>query len=215
MKSESPGPKPGAITRTHDSSGQHAGSPETLAEWALKYADRSRGVSRRPRHKSANRGDRRPQRRNHMDGHQRPPSATSDPAPSPLWWHVRPDALIGCRIPKDVVVLDIDPRHDGLRHLGHHRRRSRSTGHTPSRFRPQRRRFSHLVSEPERSPNSRTVTESTCCTTGTDTAFCRHRYTQETGQPYTWVHDPTTPMADLPEWLAERTHTGTRRPGGH
>ena len=38
MNSDSPGAKPGAITRTHDSSGQPAGSPETLAEWALKYA---------------------------------------------------------------------------------------------------------------------------------------------------------------------------------
>ena len=38
MKSESPAPKGQAITRTSDSSGQPAGSPETLAEWALKYA---------------------------------------------------------------------------------------------------------------------------------------------------------------------------------
>ena len=40
-------------------------------------------------------------------------SATSDPATITAWWTLRPDALIGGRIPKDVVVLDIDPRHDG------------------------------------------------------------------------------------------------------
>ena len=38
MKSESPGPKPGAITRTHDSSGQPAGSPETTGRMGAHYA---------------------------------------------------------------------------------------------------------------------------------------------------------------------------------
>ena len=45
---------------------------------------------------------------------------------------------------------------------------------------------------------------------GIDVLHHGHRYSilppslhPETGQPYTWVHDPTTPMADLPEWLAD------------
>ena len=38
MKSESPAPKGQAITSTSDSSGQPAGSPATLAEWAAHYA---------------------------------------------------------------------------------------------------------------------------------------------------------------------------------
>ena len=38
MKSESPAPKGQAITGTPDSSGEPAGSPETLAEWAAHYA---------------------------------------------------------------------------------------------------------------------------------------------------------------------------------
>ena len=176
---------------------------------------RSRGVSRRPRHKSANRGDRRPQRRNNMDGNQRPPSATSDPATITAMV----DVATGCPNRRPHTQ-----RRGGARYRPPPRRPT--THGTPSS--PVTIYRSHAVTLPaattavftfgfgtQRSPNSRTVTESTCCTRGTDTAFCRHRYTQETGQPYTWVHDPTTPMADLPEWLAERTHTGTRRPGGH
>ena len=38
MKSESPAPEGKAITSTSDSSGQPAGSPATLAEWAAHYA---------------------------------------------------------------------------------------------------------------------------------------------------------------------------------
>lgn len=40
--------------------------------------------------------------------------ATNDEAQIRRWWGSQhPDALIGCRIPADVVVLDIDPRHGG------------------------------------------------------------------------------------------------------
>ena len=132
MKSESPGAKPGAITRTHDSSGQPAGSPETLAEWALKYAATGLEVfPRRPRHKSANRGDRRPQRRNNMDGNQRPPFRHQRPRNH----HRLVDVATGCpnRRPntqrRGGARYRPPPRRP--RHMGHHRRRSRSTGHTP------------------------------------------------------------------------------------
>lgn len=39
--------------------------------------------------------------------------ATSDPATIERWWAEHPNALVACRIPKDQVVLDIDPRHGG------------------------------------------------------------------------------------------------------
>ena len=179
MKSESPAPK-----------GRQSPAPQILAASRRLARNtgrmgtqirgrRSRGFPRRPRHKSANRGDRRPQRRNNMDGNQRPPFRHQRPRNH----HRLVDVATGCpnRRPntqrRGGARYRPPPRRP--RHLGHHRRRSRSTGHTPSRFRPQRRRFSHLVSEPRTVTNSRTVTESTCCTMGTDTAFCRHRYTQK------------------------------------
>ena len=42
-------------------------------------------------------------------------SATTDEAQIRRWWAEHPEALIGCRIPENVVVLDIDPRHAGGR----------------------------------------------------------------------------------------------------
>ena len=115
MKSESPAPKGQAITSTSDSSGQPAGSPETLAEWAAPL--RPTGLEVFPVDPDtkapigATEGANGETIWMATKGH-RPPPAT--PHHHRSWWHVRPDALIGGRIPKDVVVLDIDPRHDGL-----------------------------------------------------------------------------------------------------
>jgi replicative DNA helicase len=39
--------------------------------------------------------------------------ATTDPTTIARWWRSTPHALIGCRVPADVVILDIDPRHQG------------------------------------------------------------------------------------------------------
>lgn len=41
--------------------------------------------------------------------------ATTDEARVRQWWAQWPDALIGCRVPADVVILDIDTRHGGLK----------------------------------------------------------------------------------------------------
>lgn len=39
--------------------------------------------------------------------------ATTQTATIRRWWEQHPDALIGCRIPADTVVLDVDPRYGG------------------------------------------------------------------------------------------------------
>lgn len=39
--------------------------------------------------------------------------ATRDVDQIRRWWSQNPDALIGCRIPEHLVILDIDPRHGG------------------------------------------------------------------------------------------------------
>ena len=39
--------------------------------------------------------------------------ATTNPTTITKWWRTWPDASIACRIPEGVVVLDIDPRHNG------------------------------------------------------------------------------------------------------
>ena len=104
MKSDDPGPKPGAITRTHDSSGQPAGSPATLAEWAVKYADFGLEVF------PVDPTDKSPIGALAHNGMK---SATTDPDTIRRWWTARPNASIGCRIPDDLIVFDIDPRNGG------------------------------------------------------------------------------------------------------
>ena len=171
MKSESPAPKGPAITSTTDSSGTGPARQRRWPNGRLKYA--AFGLEVFP----VDPDTKAPIGRSRPNGHL---SATKDrPTPIRLWWTAPARCPIGCRIPERRGRARHRPPPRRPRHLGHHRRRSRSTGHTPSRFRPQRRRFSHLVSEPRTVTNSRTVTESTCCTRGTDTAFCRHRYTQK------------------------------------
>ena len=149
MKSESPAPKGQAITSTSDSSGQPAGSPATLAEWAAHYAQTGLEVFPvDPDTKAPIGATEGPNGETIWMATKGHTSATTDAAIIASWWQLRPDALIGCRIPKDMVVLDIDPRHDGLDTwdtivAGH----DLPTTRLP-RFRPQRWRLSHLVSEP-------------------------------------------------------------------
>ena len=129
-------------------------------------------------------------------------SATKDLDTIRRWWTTRPDASIGCRIPENVVVFDIDPRHDGHDTwdtivAGHDLQvtRRHASGRNDGGF--------HIWF---RNPNGHQLKDRD----GIDVLHHGHRYSilppslhPETGQPYTWVHDPTTPMADLPEWLAE------------
>jgi hypothetical protein len=44
-------------------------------------------------------------------------SASSDPERVGRWWTRWPQANIGARVPASLLVVDVDPRHDGLRRL--------------------------------------------------------------------------------------------------
>lgn len=76
-------------------------SPVTMLEWAQHYA--ARGFEVFP----VSSADKAPLT---VKGFY---DATGDPAQIAAWWTDHPDALIGCRVPADVVILDIDPRHGG------------------------------------------------------------------------------------------------------
>ena len=193
MKSESPAPKGQAITGTPDASEPEPNRPETLTELALKYA--AAGLEVFP----VDPASKAPLGALARNGHL---SATKDLDTIRRWWTVRPDASIGCRIPENVVVFDIDPRHDG-----HHTWDTIVAGHDLQVTR------CHASGRNDggfhiwfRNPNGHQLKDRD----GIDVLHHGHRYSilppslhPETGQPYTWVHDPTTPMADLPEWLAE------------
>lgn len=74
--------------------------PQTLLEHALHYA--ARGLEVFPL---------KPDKAPWIDGGMN--AATNDPAQIEAWWRRWPDALIGCRVPANRVILDIDPRHGG------------------------------------------------------------------------------------------------------
>lgn len=75
--------------------------PETMLDWALHYARARFEVF------PVSHIDKAPLVTNGFK------DATSDPTVIAGWWRSNPDALVGCRIPADMVVLDIDPRHGG------------------------------------------------------------------------------------------------------
>ena len=215
MKSESPAPKGKAITSTSDSSGQPAGSPATLAEWAAHYAQTGLEVFPvDPETKApigATEGANGETIWMATKGHT---SATTDAAIIASWWQLRPDALIGCRIPKDMVVLDIDPRHDGLDTwdtivAGHDLPTTRlhKSGRNDGGFHIW---FQH--------PDLARIDAGD----GIDVLTWGHRYTilppsphPATGSPYFWVQSSEdSDVADHARMANRTTHTGPQSAGG-
>lgn len=151
--------------------------------------------------------------------------ATTDPAQIEAWWRQWPASLIGCRIPEDVVLLDVDPRHRGgdvwralkdehgeipltRRHMS-----GRRDGGGHVWFRKPAGRLSiaplvawavehglaHVIEGTEAKPKH---------TAGIDLLHHGHRYTilppsphAATGQPYEWRGDQDTPILPMPVWL--------------
>lgn len=151
--------------------------------------------------------------------------ATTKPDQIAVWWDTWPDALIGCRIPADQVVIDVDPKHNGMAtwkllretygtlpatrahrsgrgdgggHLWFHRPTGKLSVRNLNRWAKE-----HGTGEPAGKHS---------WVAGIDLLHHNHRYTilppsphPETGQPYAWVdnHDLNLDPADPPEWLAK------------
>ena len=147
------------------------------------------------------------------------------------WWQRWPDALIGCRVSADAIVLDIDPRHGGdatWRALqdshggipeGRSHRSGRGDGGCHIWFcRPagldrvtsgnlDAWAREHGVGE---QPKEHTGKPLPRWTSGIDIIQHGHRYTilppslhLATGQPYEWLTGPDAEPADMPFWLAD------------
>jgi hypothetical protein len=151
--------------------------------------------------------------------------ATDDIRQVEAWWDVWPDALIGCRVPADVVIIDVDPKADGMNtwralreSFGappvtrtHRSGRGDGGGHLWFRH-PGGKLSIRNLREWARERNLGQPRGKRSWTPGIDLLHHNHRYTilppsphPETGQPYTWPDgrgldiDP----APLPDWLAE------------
>jgi replicative DNA helicase len=147
--------------------------------------------------------------------------ATDDPRQVRQWWHDHPTALIACRIPEGVIVLDVDPRHGG----------DTTWAELERHYQPISAGRTHLSGRGDggahhwfRAPNGPTSIKplrdwasrngvghkagNNSWTSGIDILHHNHRYTilppsphPETGQPYTWEQWGTP--APMPPWLEQ------------
>lgn len=132
--------------------------------------------------------------------------ATSNLEQIEAWWTRWPAALIGCRVPQDLVLLDVDPRHGGvetwklIRSLwappltrAHKSGRGDGGGHTWW-TRPADKLSVRKLDDWAREHGVGHAVSETRWVSGIDVLHWDHRYTilppsphPETGQPYEWV----------------------------
>lgn len=147
--------------------------------------------------------------------------ASSDPNTITQWWKQHPTALIGCRIPENRIILDIDPRHGGDQTW-----RLLENSYGPITIGRQHRSgrndngFHAWAKRPEGTLNIRKLTEwarrngvgeqagKNSWTSGIDLLHHGHRYTilppsphPATGLPYAWVTEGEP--QDLPPFIID------------
>lgn len=151
--------------------------------------------------------------------------ATTDPNTITTWWNAWPDALIGCRIPPDIVVLDIDPKHSGMgtwkalkdtygkppATRTHQSGRNDGGGHLWYQ-RPEGKLSVRRLNRWAKEHGTGEAAGKHSWVAGIDLLHHNHRYSvlppsphPATGAPYRWVdgRGPEYPPAAMPAWLAE------------
>lgn len=151
--------------------------------------------------------------------------ATTDPDMIAGWWELFPTALIGCRVPADVVILDIDPKHNGLNTWKALRatfgefpvtrvhRSGRGDGGGHSWYaRPDGTLSIKGLNRWAAERGTGEAVGKHSWISGIDILHHGHRYTilppsphPTTGKPYQWVagRELTVAPAPMPAWLAE------------
>ena len=150
--------------------------------------------------------------------------ATTDEAVVKQWWSQWPDALIGCRVPRDVVILDIDTRHGGMATWtalrtaygtppstrAHYSGRGDKGGHLWFKRPAEKIRATGLHAWAKQHGTGEAAGKHSWVS-GIDLLHHGHRYTilppsphPETHKPYWWAdgHGPDTQPAAMPSWLA-------------
>ena len=142
--------------------------------------------------------------------------ATTDPATISRWWREYPDANVGVScIGSNLVVLDVDPRHGGDRTLAELEQRHGKLPHTIRQVTGSRGQ--HILFRPvgDSPPGS--------LGKGIDVKWRGHIVTApsvhpDTGRRYAWLpdlHPLRTPIAEMPQWLAELLSPLPPPPVGH
>ena len=149
--------------------------------------------------------------------------ASSNPLVVAGWWDVWPDSLIGCRVPADLVVIDVDPKHNGMSTWkllketfgelpatrAHKSGRNDGGGHLWFR-RPEQNLSIRPMNAWAKEHGTGESAGKQKWTAGVDLLHHDFRYTilppsphPTTGAPYRWVdgRDLNTEPAELPSWL--------------
>lgn len=149
--------------------------------------------------------------------------ATSDPQQIEQWWGRWPEALIGCRAPIGVVILDIDIRHGGHITLSKLEQtfgelpstRSHSSGRNDGGLHIWLRLPDGVKPVPAglevwAKQNNVGSSQNGRHTSGIDLIHHDLRYTilppsphPQTGQPYWWLSNPEHPVALAPQFLVD------------
>ncbi len=134
-------------------------------------------------------------------------AATSDPTVVSRWWRRWPQGNIGARIPKSLLILDVDPRADGDRKLG-----QLEATHQP--LPPTRVSYSgrgdggrhlwflHPGGTPTVAHLRRLVGPGLDLKSYSGYAVMPPSRHPDTGQPYRWA-EPLVDPAPLPRWLRD------------
>lgn len=145
--------------------------------------------------------------------------ATTDPDRIGQWWSTWPGANVGVRPPQNVMVLDVDPRHDGDRSLD---ALQAAHGPLPVTLTAVSGRGDGGAHRYYRRPVGKISARG--LGPGIDLKTCSGYVVAppsvhpDTGRAYAWV-DPDAPVADPPAWLVEvlrpapPTPAPPRRPG--
>jgi hypothetical protein len=145
---------------------------------------------------------------------------TTEPATIEAWWQRNPNSLIGVRIPADIVVLDIDPRHGGdvvwrameqaygTIDIGRQHHSGRNDGGFHAWFKhPGGKLSTKAITEWAERNGVASYTDKGKPTCGIDILHHEYRYSilppsphPATGQPYEW--DNQGKPGVMPPWLA-------------
>ena len=151
--------------------------------------------------------------------------ATRDEAQIRIWWTERPDALIGCRAPEDVVVIDVDPKSNGMATWkalkatfgslpftrAHRSGRNDGGGHLWFK-RPEGKLSAKSLNDWAREHGTGQQAGQHSWNAGIDLLHHGHRYTilppsphPATGKPYQWIDGRGCDVAPaaMPEWLVK------------
>jgi hypothetical protein len=129
-------------------------------------------------------------------------SATTDPGRIQRWWTRQPQANIGARIPRSLLVLDVDPRHGGAARLAELEREHGPLPPTRVSVSGRGDGGRHLwFLHPGGPLSAAALGAGLDLKTHTGYVLLPPSRHPSTGQPYQWA-DPLADPSPLPGWLA-------------